>query len=627
MDITKLISTSRENALLLGDYNSYRAQLSRRLLVLRKKVARTSPKGKKYATRPAITAEDLASNRAFVHLILLTAERAWAQAMHMKSTHAENTAAKGISGSTRRHVISRLVKATKYANELVRLLEDRATTGASDFDVLEAQAYSSSLAGAASFEKQSWEECLREYSVSRIIYGVLGNSAKDDVFKDLLSNTIDPSIRYAAYQSRLPRTIAIPTVARRHFDQSNSQLVASLEKLQPGALSEDSSEEKKGLSAEAESIPRTISWRSRTVELEDAAIAQALASVAAAEAGLSQFLSSASDSQLAPKDIAVGYDDILIASQDAVDATKHAIDELLAEGVNQGDRRMQALQVTRTAVGYAMIGWRVGRNRILLGQQDGALPRETGPRKPRKASKGGKQWVEKEEGNGRRLAKLREQIVLLDATLQSLESIKELPGVAADTAFMEELEAKHAYFRALRCLTIARSHIVLSHTKNALALLSRAADISAPISSHLPTQTFSPSQPPSLDVSRGQAETLHQLLQQYVAQHRALVELQTLSLSTPKNGMPTSATSPLIQRLDEYPSGEIDLTNLVTYPPKLAPVPVKPLFFDVAWNYIDYPGRVQQVVANGHAVGLESEAGETAQEKKEAKRGWFGFGR
>ena len=80
-----------------------------------------------------------------------------------------------------------------------------------------------------------------------------------------------------------------------------------------------------------------------------------------------------------------------------------------------------------------------------------------------------------------------------------------------------------------------------------------------------------------------------------------------------------------MERLDEYPHGLVDLTNLVTYPPKVEPIPVKPLFLDVAFNYIDYPGRTRK--AAGKAVNGAPEGAAGKDEKKEAKKGWFGFGR
>ena len=83
--------------------------------------------------------------------------------------------------------------------------------------------------------------------------------------------------------------------------------------------------------------------------------------------------------------------------------------------------------------------------------------------------------------------------------------------------------------------------------------------------------------------------------------------------------------APMIERLDEYPPEGVDLTNLVTYPPKLQPIPVKPIFLDLAWNYIDYPGRVSKPYEKEAPV--TGGGSEKQEEKKEGKRGWFSFGR
>jgi signal recognition particle subunit SRP68 len=76
--------------------------------------------------------------------------------------------------------------------------------------------------------------------------------------------------------------------------------------------------------------------------------------------------------------------------------------------------------------------------------------------------------------------------------------------------------------------------------------------------------------------------------------------------------------------LNSYPSdGHVDLANLVTYPPKLEPIPVKPLFFDVAYNYIQYPGKNQ----GGETPQATAPREENGKEQQPAKKGWFGFGR
>lgn len=540
--------------------------------------------------------------------------------MHMKSTHSAESGAHGISGSSKSHIHSRLHKASTYAGRLVELLKIREITKATPEALLEARAYYVSLRGAIEFEKQSWEDCLRDYSEARFIYTTLAQRRgpkEEDLFRDLLNATIDPSIRYAAYQLKLPRTASIDTIISRYVPKT-SEFVQEILKEYPDALDDPATAQKKTPSGNAENVPETIEWRSRVVNLEDAATAQALAAVSNAKTRLSAFLTSNSDA--APQDKAGAYDEVLIPSQDAVDATKTAIDELSAEGVPQGDRRMQALQITRTAVNYALVGWRIGRNRILCGRQDGALLEPETHKKPRKDDN--TTTKPREESTGRKLTRLRERVVLYDSTLQSLDSVRELPGVAADRNFLEDIEAKRAYFAALRCLAIARSHALLSETKNALSLLSRALEHSSRASPRTLTPQTTDEKPPNLEITPAEISNLHSLLQDLVAQHRALVELHNIQSASINTN--TASASPLIERLDEYPSNEVDLAKLVTYPPKIEPIPAKPLFLDVAYNYIDYPGRTQKVNVKATAVNGVAEGSRGGEEKK---KGWFGFGR
>ncbi|KAK8159654.1 hypothetical protein IWX90DRAFT_306833 [Phyllosticta citrichinensis] len=637
MDIAAFVASQRDSVLLLGDYNTYRQQLSRRLLTLRRRLGRATPKNAKYSTKDPVTASDIGSSHDFVQLQILTAERAWAHAMHMRSLHAEDNAQKGITGTTRKHIISRLHKAAVIARDLSLQLSDQAASGATDIDILEAKAYYFSLCGAQEFEKQAqgqpsngttppeqrWQGCLVNYSAARIIYNALLQSTKNDIFKDILTNTVDPSLRYAAYQSRLPRTITVAAVACQRFPRTDSELVNAVEKVYPDALQEESQGAGKGDNASTD-IPTTIVWRSRTANIVDASIGQSLAQVATAEAKLSAFLkTSAPETTLREK--AAAYDDVLIASQDAADATRRAIEELEKEGVNEGDSQMQHLRITSLAVNYTLIGWRVGRNRVLIGGDDGATI-NPGRIKKVKSGKEGKEIVEKEEGTGRKLASLRERVVLFDSILQSIDSVKELRGAMRDSDFIQELDGKRAYFQALKCLNIAYSHALLSSSKNALALFARALDLSNLALSTGTDSSETSSKPSNLEISIQEAKSLHSRAEGLVTQYRALADLQKLTKG-PGKGSSVAAKTPLVQRLEQYPAEEANLKNLVEWPPRLQTVPVKPMFLDVAFNYIDYPGRSGAAATESGGGARVNEAPQGATEEKPKSRGWFGFGR
>lgn len=400
-------------------------------------------------------------SKRFAQLILLTCEKARAHAMLIKNTHAEDTTGRGISGQTRSHIISKLHKAATQGEQLANLLSERSISKTTDIDILEAQAYAKSLAGAEEFEKHAssqrssdvqaqkrkWESCLKHFSASRIIYSTLLKTRRKEVYKEVLASEIDPSMRYAAYQSHIPRTVPVATVAREYLDADIVKAVKALD---------DSVFDDEETKAADSSIPNTITWRKRKANIVDASIGQALAVVNTAEKRLKASMSSAT-ADIPASEQAAAYDDVLNASQDAVDATRHAIEDHEKEGISESDPRMQDLRVTSLAVNYSLIGWRVGRNRVLIGDDDGAELKDAPPKKPKRPRKDGKEWTEKQEGTGRKLARLRERVVLYDSILQSIDSIKELPG-AAELSFREELDGKRAYFQALKCVSQPLSH-------------------------------------------------------------------------------------------------------------------------------------------------------------------------
>jgi signal recognition particle subunit SRP68 len=344
-------------------------------------------------------------------------------------------------------------------------------------------------------------------------------------------------------------------------------------------------------------------------------------SVDAASAVLDQ----ATGTSTSAKDRANAYDDILIASQDTVDATRRAIEELEKEGVAEGDARMQDLRVTNLAVNYDLISWRIGRNRVLIGTDDGLTFPANPPQKPRRPRKDGKEWTEREEPTGRKLARLRERIALYDAILQSIDSVKELRGAVRDTGFVSELDGQRAYYQALKCLNLSHSYAFLSMPKEALALCNRALSLSSQATA-APRSSTSSTTAPKLAVTEKQSQNLKHNLENLTSHYRGLVALSQLSSnsdSASKAGLTNAA--PVVERLNEYPSsGSVDLKNLVTWPPKLKPVPVKPLFLDVAWNYVEYPGRAP---AKQEPEPEKAQAEQAKPEQPAAKKGWFSFGR
>ena len=173
----------------------------------------------------------------------------------------------------------------------------------------------------------------------------------------------------------------------------------------------------------------------------------------------------------------------------------------------------------------------------------------------------------------------------------------------------------------------------MSKHLNALALLARASELATQAASALPETSQSADAPPTLEIDPSQAKDLQNEIQYQIYRYQAIADLHKFQdnarTAADKN---MASAAPLVQRLDDYPTPgvDVDLTNLVSYPPRIEPVPIKPLFFDVAWNYIEYPGRAKKVVEqHTHRVNGSAEEPAPAQETGEPKKskGWFGFGR
>lgn len=123
--------------------------------------------------------------------------------------------------------------------------------------------------------------------------------------------------------------------------------------------------------------------------------------------------------------------------------------------------------------------------------------------------------------------------------------------------------------------------------------------------------------PVNIDIRDSDINFLLNLLKAELQRCRALVEIDNARATSQPKG--TQSSIPLVRRLYEYPAEGADLENLVSYPPKIEPIPVKPLFFDVAWNYIAYPGTTP--------LTESKEEGPRSEQATPKKKGWFGFGR
>ncbi|KAF2861645.1 hypothetical protein K470DRAFT_245138 [Piedraia hortae CBS 480.64] len=449
------------------------------------------------------------------------------------------------SGAARKQTISKLHKAASTAGEITHSVETSISVG--ERDILEATAYKSLLKGMELFERRRWRECLTQFATARTAYSALSAAP------EIVENEIDPAVKYAAYAAGVGGSPS--TIAGEFFPSS---MRGAVQAVQPSYF--DTKERGEGVEP-----LREVTWQGRRANVDDS-LGLLLAETEAAKEGLKKKVGV----------VAEDFDPVLAASADAADAVKRAIEELEREGLDEGDSRMQSLRVVDLKVNYQLVSWRAGRNRVLLGEKDG-LGEVGGSR-------------------AQKVGRYRTNSVLLDAIVQGIEGVKQFRGAMRDEEFVRELDAAIAYFRAVRCAVVAASHAVLGRHANALALLSRAEELAREAGEGGEAVGV-----PTLAVSGDEVGKLRDVVGVALRKAHARVQLERC-----RDGEFTEGKL-AVKKLETSPS--VDLKKLVNYPVGIHCVPVKPIFLDIAWNYIDYPAQQEQ------------------EPVKEKKRGWFGFGR
>uniref|UniRef100_A0A803T941 Signal recognition particle subunit SRP68 n=1 Tax=Anolis carolinensis TaxID=28377 RepID=A0A803T941_ANOCA len=190
LNILQIVKESQQqHGLRHGDFQRYRGYCSRRLRRLRKTL--NFKMGNRHKFTGKKVTEELLSDNRYLLLILMDAERAWSYAMQLKQE--ANTEPR-----KRFHLLSRLRKAVKHAEELERLCESNRVDAKTK---LEAQAYTAYLTGMLRFERQEWKAAMEAFNKCKTIYEKLASAFTEEqaILYNQRVEEISPNIRYCAY--------------------------------------------------------------------------------------------------------------------------------------------------------------------------------------------------------------------------------------------------------------------------------------------------------------------------------------------------------------------------------------------------------------------------------------------
>ncbi|TDG51196.1 hypothetical protein AWZ03_002283 [Drosophila navojoa] len=542
----------QQHGLRHGDYQRYRGYCTRRIRRLRK--ALKYPQGdKRHFKRRDVTLSQLTGKKAderFIHIPLISAERAWAYAMQLKQE--ANTEPR-----KRFHLVNKLRRACFYALQLQELCNTEA------FDArtkLECEAYVAWMHGTLHFELQLWKSAGEHLKRAQVVYENLAKALPDDdqeLYRAKV-NEFTPNLRYCAYN------ISGGASGGKIDEILELRAQGVLENLDV-LVSQTKSESSEGL--------QTIDWRSRKVTVRPEKVRLFLLSAQELDKALAKTTKQDAKIELIER--------ILMDCKDAIQAVRDEIKQ---------DPKLRSLTTGQTVSGvqyllaylsYIRHSRTLQRNLCLVDQ---AKLNFDDPNQQQ-----GQAQTEGKRVRPQDLARLYEII------LQNVTEMQQISGMEEDTQYQSEVANLALTFKAFRCYYIALTLIDMKKWKEAVALYERASNyandaLKGKSCAEFDLQSELKKIVASIDGSKFSA------LAYSVLEDDNSEDASGVSTKSQKT------TKPLYERLSQYKEDQSLHTrspNVFKLTPDMEPIPCKPLFFDLAMNYLELPSLEDKLESPG----------------------------
>ncbi|XP_017844104.2 signal recognition particle subunit SRP68 [Drosophila busckii] len=543
----------QQHGLRHGDYQRYRGYCTRRIRRLRK--ALKYPQGdKRHFKRRDVTLSQLTGKKAderFIHIPLISSERAWAYAMQLKQE--ANTEPR-----KRFHLINKLRRACFYALQLQELCNTEA------FDArtkLECEAYVAWMHGTLHFELQLWKTAGEHLKRAQVVYENLAQALPDDeqeLYRAKV-NEFTPNLRYCAYNIS--------------GGASGGNIDEILELRAQGVLenldvlvSQTKTESSEGL--------QTIDWRGRKVTVRPEKVRLFLLSAQELDKSLAKTAKLDGKIELIER--------ILMDCKDAIQAVRDEIKQ---------DPKLRSLTTGQTVSGvqyllaylsYIRHSRTLQRNLCLVEQ---AKLNFEDPNQQ-------KQEQTQTQAEGKRV-RSQDLARLYEIILQNVTEMQQIGGMEEDTKYQNEVANLALTFKAFRCYYIALTLVDMKKWKEAVALYERASNYANEALKGKCCEEFQmqPDLKKMVSTIDGSKFSAH-----------AYSVLEDENGDDAKSTKSQKTTKPLYERLSQYKEDQSLHTrapNVFKLTPDMEPIPCKPLFFDLAMNYLEMPSLEDKLESPG----------------------------
>lgn len=543
LEILKIIhECQQQHGLRHSDYQRYRGYCTRRIQRLRKTLH--FPQGdKRHFKRRDVTENHLKDER-FLLIPLMMAERAWGYAMQLRQE--ANTEPR-----KKFHLVAKLRKAVKYAEQLETLCQSELCDARSK---LEAQAYIAWMRASLHFEIHAWKEALDFFQQAQVVYEKLCGVVKETdlpIYKHKCEELI-PSLRYCAYSIGDSSAISDLKDLR---GIAHGDILDKLDRLMVEAR------------AKSGSGVAEVEWRGYKISVRPPEVGAFLLSDQ--ELNIELPASQAEVDQLERH---------VMHCKDAISAVR---DLIAAEQGGKLKVENHPLQILMSYLTYIRLTRSNERAKIMI--ELAKTDQEPGDHE---------NDIENQDIlSEARKGKPHELIRYYELILQNLNEMQQLNGLENDLDFQAEIEATVTVYKAYRCYCIGEVLISMRKFCEALAFYDRGLSYISDIDSNkLEGELKEELGPLEERIKLGRCECIAHAVLQNEAQKdiESSPDKQAALLQDSKN----LAKVPLIERLDVYfedPNLMNKKANLIRIPPNMELIMCKPLFFDVAQNYIKFP--------------------------------------
>ncbi len=615
---TLLHNAQQSHGLTHNDYQQYRSYLTNRISRLRHSRPVYKRKGggggggsgssggsKKHAfQKREISTEEANNHENFVLIALYTAERAWAHAMELKSSSEDNMNNDTHTVVKRSYYVKRLKKAVKHVEELELMVNQICD----DRTQLETKCYAAWMRGNHYCEVRDYQNSCRYYATALQACHNLSKDANakgelqlSDFFLSRATNILQPLLRYCQYELQQDPGTLTP------------EDINELVKVDIDADGDNADDEEND-------SDMNVEFRGNKLCLDDGNIRMAFIKIqnkknemnklkkkkrkgsgggsgsGSGDAKFMELLNAHDDVTSMVQKMLQTYDGM--ASGPAVNKKKFEYSSLL--GYCKYEKLKLLMERNEKMV-----------NALCEGDTEMSIVKDSNSIST--SSGGGVQ-----DDADAKYKRVEEIAHLYDALLQNARAVVALPGGGGDDSHDEDLDFEDEFLleananvlriRALRCYYVGRMYAADAVAKydEALALFEQASTLATEAAEEIAACQ-------DMDDADALIESMADLEREVTV---ALCRAKACAYLANRGSGASSATSgmSLLRRLDDFDSGG-KTYRLADVPPMLEPIPCKPMFFDIANNYVrDYPHSELQAY-------LDSKKEETSQKKK----GIFGW--